>query len=113
MIVQVLLARKRLQAHAARERLIGGVPLHVPLQARLVREYMIAYRAREHAAVAVIGMMRFAVRRQLLRGGERLAAHLTDERFALVVITSVDDELIFVGEHFAAYLARVRRRHQR
>lgn len=112
-IVQVLLARERLQADAARERLVGGVALHVPLQAGLVGEHMIADGAREHAAAAVVGMVRLAVRGQLLRAGERLAAHLADERLALVVVAPVHDQLVFVREHFAAHLARVRRRHQR
>lgn len=113
MIVQMLFPCERLQANAARERLIGRMALHVPLQAGIVGEHVVADRAREHATAAgMIGVMRLAVRRQLLRGGKRLAAHLTDERLALVVIAPMHNQLVLVGEHFAAHLARVRRRHQ-
>lgn len=109
MIVQMLFARKRLQAHAARKRLIGRMPLHVPLQTRIIRKYMIAHRAREHATTAgMIRMMRLAVRCQLLRGGKRLAAHLTDERLALVVIPPMHNQLILVRKHFAAHFAGMR-----
>lgn len=106
MIIEMLFASKRLLAHRAPERFVGGMTFHVALQAGIVGKHIVANVAREH----FIAIVRFAVMRQFHRTGERLAAHLTNERLAFVVIASMHDELVFEGEHFAADVACMHRR---
>lgn len=108
-IVQMLLACERFQADTARKRFVRRMTFHVPFEAGFIGEHVIANVACEH----VVAVMGFSVGRQFLGRWESLAAHLTHEWFTFAMITSMNDQLVLVGKHFATYIASMGRGHQR
>lgn len=77
-VIQVLLPRETLAANRAVVRLVGGVSLHMTFQRGRVRKDMKADRAGKHRPA----QMTLAVTRQIVRVGERFAAHLKNSSTA-------------------------------